>query len=215
VVTSCHLGPCCQHTRWCLRGWWKQALIGWYEVSCSLLLISLLAWVLERLNGRLPSTLLMANWFVCPLSVGKCYYCKSFLWNLSHFLFIPLLKWWFGCSQVHTKPWTCKTYIHSSCKMLMNTYLKEYNKFETRVFVVHTFFVIFLYANGRMHGFRIVQHRFCLSCFMCLLYFNMVQGKDNLQQKISDKPWYSQFFFPWRMSWVFFFYCKVIGVHLP
>jgi hypothetical protein len=38
--------------------------IGWYEVSCSLLLISLLAWVPERLNARLPLTLLMTSWFV-------------------------------------------------------------------------------------------------------------------------------------------------------
>jgi hypothetical protein len=140
VVASRHLGPCYWHVRWYFLGWWKHALIGWYEVSCSLLLISLLAWVLKRLNGRLPSTLLMTSWFVHPLPVSKCFYCKSFLWHLSYFLFIPLLKWWFGCSQVHTKSWAGTTYIHSSCKMLMDTYPREYNKFETRVFVVHTFY---------------------------------------------------------------------------
>jgi hypothetical protein len=113
VVASSHLGPCCWHARWCLRGWWKHALIGWYEVSCSLLLMSLLTWVLKKLNGRLPLMLLMTSWFVCPLPVIKCFYFKSFLLHLSHFLFILLLKWWFGCSQIHTKPWTGTTYIHS------------------------------------------------------------------------------------------------------
>jgi hypothetical protein len=91
----------------------NRTLICWYEVSCSLLLINLLAWVLERLNARLPSTLLMTSWFVCPLCLSKCFYCRSFLWHLSHFLFFPLLKWWFDCSQVHMKPWTGTTYIHS------------------------------------------------------------------------------------------------------
>jgi hypothetical protein len=34
VVASCHLGPCCRHTRWCLRGWWKQDidLLIWGEL---------------------------------------------------------------------------------------------------------------------------------------------------------------------------------------
>jgi hypothetical protein len=77
---------------------------------------NLLAWVLEKFNAMLPSTLFITSWFVCPLPMSKCFYCKSFLWHLSHFLFIPLLKWWFSCSQIHTKPWTSTTYIHSSCK---------------------------------------------------------------------------------------------------
>jgi hypothetical protein len=60
-----------------------------------------------------------------------------------------------GCSQIQNNPWTGTTYINSSYKMLMDTHPREYNKFETWVFVVHTFF-IFLYANRKMHGFRIV-----------------------------------------------------------
>ena len=48
----------------------SRHLIGWYEVSCTLLLISLLAWVLEKLNARSLLTLLEAHWFVRPLPMS-------------------------------------------------------------------------------------------------------------------------------------------------
>ena len=74
--------------------------IGWYEVSCILLLISLLAWVLERLNARLPLTLLVACWFVRPLPMSECFYCRSFLWHLSH---LSLFHSWSGGLD-----WVCR-----------------------------------------------------------------------------------------------------------
>jgi hypothetical protein len=55
--------------------------ISWYEVSFTLLLINLLAWVLERLNAWLALTLLVACWFVHPLFMSGCFYCRSFLWH--------------------------------------------------------------------------------------------------------------------------------------
>ena len=51
--------------------------------------------------------------------------------------------------QVHTKPWTGIAYIYSSYKMLLDTYLKEYNEFEAWV-VVHNFCDFFLYASEMM-----------------------------------------------------------------
>ena len=81
VVASHCLGPYCQCWSWSFWRWWKQAYSGWYEVGCTLLLISLLAWVLERLNARSPLTLLEAHWFVHPLPMSECFYCRSFLWH--------------------------------------------------------------------------------------------------------------------------------------
>ena len=65
------------------------------KVSCILLLVSLLAWVLERLNAMLSSNLIMSCWFVHPLSMSEC-----FLWHSSSsFLF----HYWSGGLV-----WVCK-----------------------------------------------------------------------------------------------------------
>jgi hypothetical protein len=71
-----------------------------------LLLISLLAWVLERLNAWLPSTLFVARWFVRPLPMSECFivdlFCGTCLISLCSIAEVVV---WFG-SHVHTKPWT-------------------------------------------------------------------------------------------------------------
>ena len=68
---------------------------------------------------------------------------------LVSFFFVPSLKWWFGLSsQIHTKPWIGIAYIHSSYKMLTETYLKEYNKFEIRV-VIHNLCGL-IYTNEKV-----------------------------------------------------------------
>jgi hypothetical protein len=66
--------------------------IGWYEVSCTLLLISLLAWVPKWLNARLPSTLFMSCWFICPLSMSKSSIVDPFCGICLIFFFVPKLK---------------------------------------------------------------------------------------------------------------------------
>ena len=113
--------------------------IGWYEVSCTLLLISLLAWVLERLNARLPLMLLVACWFVRPLSMSECFYCRSFLWHLSHF---SLFHSWSGglvwVRRFIPNHGQAQLIFILSCKMLVDTFPREYNKFALQV-VVHNF----------------------------------------------------------------------------
>jgi hypothetical protein len=52
-VASCCLGPFDDMRDGVFKGDESRHQIGWYEVSCTLLLINLLAWVLERLIARL------------------------------------------------------------------------------------------------------------------------------------------------------------------
>jgi hypothetical protein len=84
--------------------------IGWYEVSCSLLLINLLTWVLEGRNARLPLTLLMTSWFVRPLPMSECFYCRSFLWHSSQ---LSLFHSWCGGSS-----WVCRHILHMNFDIL-------------------------------------------------------------------------------------------------
>ena len=99
VGASHHLGPYCRHVGWSFRRWWKQVYSVLYEVGCTLLLISLLAWVLQTLNARSLSTILEAHWFVRPLPMSECFYCRSFLWHLSHFSLFH--NWSGGSAWVH------------------------------------------------------------------------------------------------------------------
>jgi hypothetical protein len=88
VMASSHPCPYCQHARWCHWRWWKQ--VSDWLMSCTLLLIVILAWVWGKLNARTSSTLLMAYCFVHPQ-----------------------LKWWLGLSLLvmRTSPrWTHRCY---------------------------------------------------------------------------------------------------------
>jgi hypothetical protein len=95
VVASSHPCPYCQCARWCLRRWWKQVLDWLCEMSCTLLLIVILSWVLGKLNARMFSTLLMACRIVHPLPLIECFCCRSCFMELVSF-FVSSLKWWFG-----------------------------------------------------------------------------------------------------------------------
>jgi hypothetical protein len=92
VVASSHPYPYCQHARWCLQRWWKQVSEWLCEMSCTLLLIVILSWVLGKLNARMSSTLLMACHIVHPLPLSECFCCRSCCMTLVSFFFVSSLK---------------------------------------------------------------------------------------------------------------------------
>ena len=98
---------------------------------------------------------------------------------------LPQLQWWFGLRFVGSYQTLNKHSLYSfflaKCQWTHN--LENITNLKHGLLSI--IFVIFLYANERI-VLGLLQHRFCLSSFMCLLHSSMVQRKDNLLQKISE-----------------------------